>query len=305
MLTGAILNILKKRRRRMKVSGFTFVRNAIKYDYPVVESIKSILPLCDELIVCVGNSEDTTVDLIKSINDKKIKIIPSVWDDNLREGGAVLAVETNKAFDAVSNDSDWAFYIQGDEVVHEKYLDEIHASMVKYKDFPKVEGLLFKYLHFYGSYKYVGNSRKWYRHEIRIIRNDKHIRSFRDAQGFRKNGQLMNVKPVDAEIYHYGWVKNPFKQNEKQKNFHKFWHSDEVVQKMVKEADSYDYSNIDSLKLFADSHPAVMYNRILNLNWDFEFDISKKHFNTKNKILNFIEMTTGKRLFEYKNYKII
>jgi hypothetical protein len=115
----------------------------------------------------------------------------------------------------------------------------------------------------------------------------------------------MKVKPIDAEIYHYGWVKNPTKQNEKQKNFHKLWHPDDVVKKMVKEADSYDYYNIDSLKFFEDTHPAVMNNRILNLNWDFEFDISKKHFNTKDKILNFIENTTGKRFFEYKNYKIV
>jgi hypothetical protein len=289
----------------MKVSGFTFVRNALKYDYPIVEAITSILPLCDELIVCIGNSEDSTTELIKSIKDKKMRILPSVWDDSLREGGRVLAVETNKAFDAISSDSDWAFYIQGDEVVHEKYLDTIYASMKKYKDNAKVEGLLFKYLHFYGSYKYVGNSRKWYRNEIRIIRNDKNIRSFRDAQGFRINNDLMKVKAVDAEIYHYGWVKNPFQQNEKQKSFHKLWHPDEVVKKMVKSADNYDYSNIDSLKLFEGSHPAVMKDRIARLDWDFEFDVSKKHFGLKDRLLDFIEKKTGKRLFEYRNYRII
>ncbi len=289
----------------MKVSGFTFVRNAIKYDYPIVESISSILPLCDELIVCVGNSEDSTLDLIKSLENEKIKIIHSVWDDSLRKGGVVLAKETDKSFDAINEDSDWAFYIQGDEVVHEKYLDEIYTSMNKYKDFPKVEGLLFKYSHFYGSYKYIGDSRKWYRNEIRIIRNDKQIRSFRDAQGFRKNGQLMKVKPINAQIYHYGWVKNPFNQNEKQKNFHKLWHPDEVVKKMVKEADNFDYSNIDSLKLFTESHPAVMKDRISRLDWDFEFDISIKRYDLKNRILCFIEKYTGKRLFEYKNYRII
>jgi hypothetical protein len=190
-------------------------------------------------------------------------------------------------------------------VIHEKYLDTIYTSMKKYRDDTKVEGLLFKYLHFYGSYKYVGNSRKWYRNEIRIIRNDKQIRSFRDAQGFRKNNDLMKVKVVDAEIYHYGWVKNPYQQNEKQKNFHKLWHPDEVVKKMVKSADNYDYSNIDSLKLFEGTHPAVMKDRIARLDWDFEFDVSKKHFGLKDGLLNYIENKTGKRLFEYRNYRII
>ena len=105
----------------MKTSGFTFVRNAVKYDYPVVEAITSILPLCDEMIVLAGDSEDDTLELIQSIKSPKIKIYRSVWDDSLRTGGKVFAVETNKAFDLVSSDSDWAFYIQADEIIHEKY----------------------------------------------------------------------------------------------------------------------------------------------------------------------------------------
>jgi len=104
----------------MKVSGFTFVRNAVLYDYPIVEAIQSILPLCDELVVAVGNSDDETLELIQSISNPKIKIIETIWDDSLRKGGAVLAVETQKAFEAISSKSDWAVYIQGDEVIHEK-----------------------------------------------------------------------------------------------------------------------------------------------------------------------------------------
>ena len=118
----------------MKVAGFTFIRNAIKYDYPALESIHSILPLCDELVVAVGNSEDGTRAMIENIGSPKIRIIDTVWDDNLREGGKVLAVETDKAFSAVSPDADWSFYIQADEVVHEKYHGPIKEAMQKYKD---------------------------------------------------------------------------------------------------------------------------------------------------------------------------
>ncbi len=118
----------------MKVSGFTFVKNAIKYDYPIVEAIKSILPICDEVVVAVGESDDKTLELIQGIDKEKIKIIETKWDESLREGGRVLAVETDKAYKEISEDSDWAFYIQGDEVVHEKYLDTIYDSMKKYKD---------------------------------------------------------------------------------------------------------------------------------------------------------------------------
>ena len=205
----------------MKVSGFTFIKNAILYDYPIVEAIRSILPICDEVVVAVGKSEDDTRNLIAQI-DPKVRIIDTVWDESLREGGRVLAVETDKAFQAVSADSDWAFYIQGDEVIHEKYLDEVYQNMDKWKDHPKVEGLLFNYLHFYGSYDYVGSSLKWYSHEIRVVRNNESIYSFRDAQGFKiGNNRRLRVKPLDAYMYHYGWVKDPRAMQRKQENFHK------------------------------------------------------------------------------------
>lgn len=288
----------------MKVAGFTFIRNAVRYDYPVVESITSLLPLVDELVVCVGDSDDNTLELIENIGSSKIKIIHSVWDDSLREGGKILAVETNKALAAVAHDADWCFYLQGDEVLHEEDTEAIRNALSRYKDDLKVEGLLFNYRHFYGSYNYIGNSRKWYRHEIRIVRNNIGVYSYKDAQGFRIDNRKLNVKSIDAFIYHYGWVKNPHHQTEKQKNFHKLWHNDETVKNMV-QADEFDYNSIDSLANFKGSHPHVMKNRIAKVDWDFQFDVSKVRLKFKYQILNWIEKMTGYRFFEYKNYRKI
>lgn len=289
----------------MKVTGFTIIRNAIKYDYPVVEAIASVLPVCDEFLVSVGNSEDGTLDLIKSINSPKIKIIESVWDDSLREGGKLLSIETNKAFDAIDKTTDWCFYIQSDEVIHEKYCDTIRKGMENYKDDKSVDGLLFNYTHFYGSYNYVGNSRNWYRNEIRIIRNDKKIRSYKDAQGFRKiDDSKLNVKSIDASVYHYGWVKPPKAQQAKQENFHKMWHDDTWMKKNIVAADEFDYTKIDSLEEFKGTHPKVILERIAKQNWDFKFDASKINLSTKNKFLLSIEKLTGWRPGEYKNYKL-
>lgn len=290
----------------MKVSGFTFVRNAVKYDYPVVASINSILPLCDEVIVSVGNSDDDTLALIQSIRSPKIKITHSVWDDSLKEGGRILAVETDKAFAHVSKDSTWAFYIQADEVVHEKDHDTIRAAMNQYKYDLNVEGLLFNYTHFFGSYDYIGDSRMWYKNEIRIIRNDKTISSYRDAQGFRKNDQKLFVKPIDASIYHYGWVKDPEAQARKLNNSFQLYHGkdeDRIRNRVVLE--QFDYGEVESLAPFTGTHPAVMQERIYRKNWKFEHDISRKKFSFKGKLLYWIEKKTGKRLFDYQNYKII
>ncbi len=290
----------------MKVSGFTFIRNAVKYDYPIVEAINSILPLCDEVIVNIGNSDDETVQLIQSISSPKIKIYHSIWDESLKQGGHVLAAETDKAFTHVAEDADWCIYIQGDEIIHEKYYASIREAMEKYKDDKNVEGLLFKYLHFYGSYDYVGDSRTWYDHEIRIIRNDKNIHSYRDAQGFRKNNQKLKVKLIDAYIYHYGWVKHPEQQLSKHLNFEKLYDSNKLAEKISKkQTNAFDYSKIDSLEKFKGTHPLVMKKRIEKTNWHFDFDISKKSFNTKQRVLYWIEKKTGKRLFDYRNYRII
>lgn len=290
----------------MKVVGFTIIRNAIKYDYPVVEAITSILPICDEFMVAVGNSEDETLQLIKNIDSPKIKIIETVWDDSLREGGQVLAIETNKAFDAIDQDADWCFYIQSDECVHEKYLDNIRQAMLKYKDDKQVDGLLFNYIHFYGTYNYVGNSRRWYRREIRIIKNNKSIRSYKDAQGFRKTDNTkLSVKQIDAEIYHYGWVKPPKAQQAKQENFHKMWHNDEWMKKNIADVEEFDYSQIDSLEEFKGTHPQVFQNRINSVNWSFKFNKSQIKLSLKDKILLFIEKTTGWKVGEYKNFKLI
>ncbi len=289
----------------MKVSGFTIVRNAIKYDYPIVEAIMSILPLCDEIIVAVGKSEDETLQLIRSINSSKIKIIETVWDESLREGGKVLADETNKAFSAISKDSDWAFYVQGDEVIHEKYLPNIKKAMEQYKDDKHVDGLLFRYTHFFGSYDFIADSRRWYRREIRIIKNDKSISSYLDAQGFRKNGQKLNVKQIDAAVYHYGWVKPPEAQQAKQQTFNKLWHDDEWIKKNVPDVDKFDYSQIDSVALFIGTHPKVMQARIDQMNWKFSFDPTQKKTPLKIKLIMLIEKKTGWKIGEYKNYKIV
>jgi len=269
----------------MKVSGFSFVKNALIYDYPVVEAIRSILPICDEVVVAVGKSDDETLELIRSI-DPKVRIIETEWDESLREGGRVLAEETDKAFKAISKDSDWAFYIQGDEVIHEKYLDSVKEAMIKYKDHDKVDGLLFNYAHFYGSYDYVGASASWYANEIRVIKNDPSIYSYKDAQGFRKgDNEKLRVVPIDAFVYHYGWVKDPKAMQRKQENFNKYWHDDNWIDENVIKAGAFDYEgHVRELKKFEGTHPKVMLDRIERLNWQFDYDISIDRKSRKDKI---------------------
>ncbi|MDZ4666889.1 MAG: glycosyltransferase family 2 protein [bacterium] len=289
----------------MFVSGFTLVRNAIKYDYPIVAAINSLLPYCNEVVVLVGNSEDETLNLIKGIGSDKIKIYHSVWDDTLREGGNVLAVETDKARMLVNPKADWCFYIQADEVVNDAHKDSILEAMQKYAADKTVEGLLFRYQHFFGNFNYVANSRGFYRKEIRIIRNLPDINSYKDAQGFRRNGNKLKVKEIDAEIFHYGWVRHPQIMKKKIKDFHQLWHTDEWIASQEKAINDFDYSEIDAIVPFKGKHPTSILSRVEEKNWNFHPPKHMRAKGIKDKFLCWVEKKTGYRIGEYKNYIII
>ncbi len=198
----------------MKVCGFSFLKNAVKFDYPAAEAIKSILPVCDHFIVAVGDCDDGTAEMVRSL-DPKVEVIRTVWEEKHREGGRVLALETDKAFRAIPPEYDWCFYIQGDEVVHEKYLPNIRKAMEDNLSNTKVEGLLFKYLHFFGSYDYVGQAHSWYRRP----RSAAH----KEQQGYFPHTAMpsgFRVKPRYASltlpssmlsIYHYGYTREPWR----------------------------------------------------------------------------------------------
>ncbi len=291
----------------MKVSGFTFVRNGIKFDYPVVESIKSILPICDEVIVAVGNSDDGTLRMIGAIGNPKIKIIETIWDDSLREGGRVLADETNKALAAVASDSDWCIYVQADEVFHENDLPVIKKAMEKHLENKKVEGLVFEHLNFYGTYNYIASARNWQKREVRVIRNDKSIVSWKDAMSFRKNGEKLKCAYVPATIYHYGWVKNPEIQQKKREAFEKLWHDDNYVKEKIAVSEVFDYSKIDSLEIFKGTHPVVMSRRISSINWKLDIDplTMVQRMPLRYRVANFFEKLTGIEIGRFKNYKLV
>ena len=292
----------------MKITGVTIIRHAVKNDYPIVEAIQSILPMVNEMIVSIDKGEDETEALIKTIVSDKLRIVYSEWDMGLRKGGKVYANETDKALAHVSADTDWIFYIQADEIIHEKYHGAIVAAAKKYCTNPKVQGLLFKYLHFYASYDYVGDSRKWYNYEVRMIKNDKRITSYKDAQGFRIGNKKLDVVLIDAEVYHYGWVKSPEQMKIKQTDTDRYYLDQltEGVAQPVNSAAIYDFDkNYDSLRKFTGSHPEVMQPRIDKKNWQIELDLNRKKFSMKEKLLFWVEKKTGKRLFDFRNYRLL
>ena len=291
----------------MKISGFTFVRNGFKLGYPVLESLQSLLDICDEVVIAIGNSDDETEERIKNLGNPKIIIISTVWDETLREGGTILAQQTDIALQHCTGD--WLLYLQADEVLHEKDYDIIKQYAHRYLHHPTIEGLLFSYYHFFGNYNYIGSGRQWYRSEIRMIKNTNSVFSWRDAQGFRTkdaNGiRKLKVASIPASVYHYGWVRNPIAYLKKQEAFHKLYHDDTWLKEHLPTSE--EFPSCYQLDTFTATHPTIMNNKIQSDHqWCEQFNPTiRKKRPLIVLILDIIEKITGYRIGEYKNYTLI
>ncbi|MCP4230458.1 MAG: glycosyltransferase [bacterium] len=292
---------------RPLISGVTFVRNAVEFDYPLIEAVQSILPVVDEYILLVCDSEDDTLDLARSINDPKLKVITSDWDEAEREGGRILAQKTDAA--VAHARGEWIFYLQADEVIHEDDLPRIRELAEKYADEERVDGLLFDYLHFYGTYHHVQCSRKWYAREVRVIRRVLGLRSYGDAQGFRIGGRKPTVIDSSCRVFHYGWVRPPEVMLAKMRAFHKLWHDDEWVhQELPSQMDGFDFGPMRSTVRFEGSHPEVMRRRIEEANWTPEVlgELQHAHDGAGQRFLSWIEMNILQfKIGENRNYRLI
>ena len=309
----------------MKISGFSFVRNGIKLYYPVVEMIKSILPIVDEFIIAVGegDEDDTTRDQIIEIGDPKIQIIDTVWEEKYFKKGAINGIQTNIAKQVCCGN--WLFYLQSDEVVHEKYLPIIKNRCHELLDNQQVEGLLFRYKHFWGNYDHYHTGHGWYPNEIRIIRNDPDIYSWQSAQSFRRYDDYdnprqeaghhkINVATVDAEIFHYGWVRPPhLMQNKRRALDSVHWGSGRAKKYYEKAPKEFDYGPLNLLGKFTESHPRVMKEKIADMDWQDKLQFSgkanpyrapHKHERLKYRILSLFEkwFYGGKQIGGFRNH---
>ncbi len=272
--------------------------------YPIVQAIESILPLVNEFIVALGPCEDTTEELIHSIPDesKKIRVIHTKWENSEARSGLILSEKTNEALTHCSHD--WCFYIQADEVIHEADYSAIRESLRVAQNQKEVEGLLFDYIHFYGSYHVIACSRKWYRREVRIVRKSSAIQSVADAQGFRVHGKKPLVVASAARVFHYGWVKPPKQMGLKSKLLNRLWHGNKLDEKF----DNFEYSQGYGLQSFKGEHPKVMKELVAAQSWEFEI---KNHIlswgpsDWNNFASDIFEKIFRYRIGEYKPYKVV
>ena len=313
----------------MKISGFTLANDKVaELYYPFIESIQSILPIVDEFVIALDDKKGTVREKILALNSPKIKIVDTTWDTDKYGDGTILAQQTDIAKDHCTGD--WLFYIQSDEVLHEKYLPIIKARCEELLDDKEVEGLLFRYRHFYGDYNHYLQSHGIYPKEMRVIRNLPDIHSWGDAQSFRripnfdgknyrqKEGTFkLKVAKVDAYMFHYGWTRPPKYMQSKRKNLHTVFKGKEKVAKMFENTvDTFDYGALGNLQKYKETPPIVLKEKMKDFHWGDQLNYGTKHTlnrplhkheKFKNRMLTKIENTflKGDQIFGYSNWELV
>ena len=281
------------------LSGFTLVRNAVALDYPIVPAIRSVLAVCDEVVVNVGRSEDGTRELVAAIGDPRVRILDTEWD--FSRGSEALARETDRAMAACRGP--WGLYIQADEVLHESGAAILAEKVREWDGDARVEGLLVEYLHFFGDFDTVATDRHWYRREVRVVRLGRDVRSYQDAQGFRVGPGLRRVRArvTGALMFHYGWARAPGSVRQKL----------EASRAIFRGAALRPEQGLDErlgwtplLRRFTGTHPRAARDWVAARRVTPRA-IGARQFrlhHVRYYLSDWIERLTGVRLFEYRNY---
>ena len=290
------------------ISGFTFIKNGLTLGYPFLESVKTIEPLCKEIIINVGfddqecTQDDGTYEYLRdNLNTKKFKFLKSWWDPNISSQGLILSEQTNIALSKCTGKT--CQYIQGDEAVHENDLSNIELGHKELADRDDIHGLVFNYIHFYGNTNVYRHTRSVYRREVRAIKNKSNISSWKDAQGFRfLDGKKISAKLINARIFHYGWARPQEVMNKKIKSFDKLYHGKDHVQEK-----EFNYRRIWGLKPFKDEQPSLLNKWVIENTHPIDILSLPKSYlfgDWDLMVSDFIEHYTGYRIGEYKNYRL-
>lgn len=220
----------------MSISCFSFIRDGVRLGYPFEESIRSALPLCDEFVIAVGHSDDGTLERLQAMNEPRLRLIPTQWNEACRTHGFVYGHQ--KMIAQFNCSGAWAFYLEGDEILHEADLATIRAATEHYQEDREVEALVFDYFHFYGDAQHVHLPPATYRRAARIIRND--VRSIapdglywaviKDQTWYGSRNKRRTRYPrsaaVNVPIYHYGNARHARYLLAKAETGNQYWEKD-------------------------------------------------------------------------------
>ena len=295
-------------------SGFTIVKNGDSLGYPWKESIRSLAPIVDEIVVAHGDSSDTTRASLEALARElpcPVRIKDSPWDAANTRGGSELARQTNIALAECRFEV--CFYLQSDELLHQDEYPQLREDLDRFEKDSDVDALALHWIHFYGTFETIVRSRRWYRREVRAVKKSRGLQSYGDAQGFRipQDGGWLKPRAAlsTAHCLHYGWVRPPEVMVKKTEALDRLWHGNERDGLHVV-ADAFPPHF--GMQAYTGTHPTAIKMRVDEFHTRFpNYDPFRgksvprdgKYF--KLWITDRIERLTGWRPGEFQNYKLM
>lgn len=162
------------------LSGCTFIKDTFTGAFCIFESMASLLPFCDEMLIMDLGSEDGTLEALREIaqHNKKVKLFQGSF--TYTDAG-VFATLANDLIAMCQNDTVW--YWQADEIPHQNLFNMIEGKFSKGEN-----DLSFWRIQYRDNFQRV----KWFPHLVhRVSTKDK----------FNFTGDGMNTDRVwDAKI---------------------------------------------------------------------------------------------------------
>lgn len=253
--------------KEYRLSAFSYLKNGVVFDYPFIESLLSIAPICDQIIVCYASeSTDGSREALEALQAKlpQLELYPSkVWQTpGLSQGEVIrLAAEEAEAY----CDGDWLLHLQADEVYLnaevlsiKNYLDQYHCL--------DIDGFFFQVLHFYADYDMVigpqGAKAGWYQETMRLSRAGK-AKHIQDAWTQLLKEPQSKALRVPIRIFHYGHVREKEAMRLKASYMERLYH-DLADDYEVCAAQAFEYNAVpkELIEPFDAEHPETMLKRI-------------------------------------------
>lgn len=186
-----------------RLGGTQFVIDGLKYDYCFAESIRSLQEFCNEVVVIDAGSKDGTVEVLKTLENEKTKIIyldREEWDS--LHGWAKLNHFSNKAISELT--TEWNFYQQSDEVVHESCYKDIRQAIEQ----PGIEAFLVTRINLWSTpfqmLNVTGNRNPCSTQVIRLAKSN--YMTGGDAESIYATPSAAYVNNI--RLYHFGFVRD-------------------------------------------------------------------------------------------------
>lgn len=184
------------------LGGAVCIRNGDLLDFPWRQCVQSLLPVCDEVVLCVGSrSTDNTEEDAREWASREGKIKLCIWDWPDPKGDPDFWVKwLNYAREHIT--CDYHLQLDADEILHEDSYDEVR----RFIQFTPGRSAVFTRYNFWKDHKHtIPDGHCLGKYVIRLA--PAHVWLASDGCHPMGNEAVSISTRTSAQIFHYGFIR--------------------------------------------------------------------------------------------------